>query len=184
MPTEAESLIDPIHKSFAKIAKKLIYDEGINDPASGLKYDEAVEEAQGFALDELIEELEEFASRLMKPRPTLIEALLLTFLKNLPGVERIRQSVKVLPIEGKLREDKMPMYIDLIERALKDAVDRGVLEAGEVDAAVIRQRVADADLTEATNEPESSGKNARVAAALEEYNQANMDIASLVRKAG
>lgn len=184
LPPEAESLIDPIHKSFANIAKKLIYDEGINDVASGLKYDEAVEEAEGFALDDLIAKLEEFASRLMKPRPTLIEAFLLTFVKNLPGADRIRQSVKVLPIEGKSREDKVPMYIDSIERVLKDAVVGGVLEASEVDAAVTRQRVADANLTEAVNKLESSNKNVKVADALDEYNQANATIASLVRKAG
>ncbi len=74
------------------------------------------------------------------------------------------------------------MHIDDIERALKDAVDRGVLEADEVDTAVTRQRVADADLTEATNQSDSPGKYTRVAEALDEYNQANADIATLCRK--
>jgi hypothetical protein len=74
------------------------------------------------------------------------------------------------------------MHIDDIERALKDAVDRGTLDADEVDAAVTRQRVADADLTEVTNEPDSPGKYTRVAEAIDEYNQANEQIASLCRK--
>ena len=74
------------------------------------------------------------------------------------------------------------MHIDDIERALKDAVDRRTLDADEVDAAVTRQRVADADLTEGTNEPDSPGKYTKVAEAINEYNQANEHIASLCRK--
>ena len=70
------------------------------------------------------------------------------------------------------------MHIDDIERALKDAIDRGVLEADEVDAVVSRQRVADANLAKATNEPDSPGKYTRVAETINEYNQANENISN------
>jgi len=77
---------------------------------------------------------------------------------------------------------QVPTHIDHIERMLKDAADREILEADEVDAAVTRRRVADASLTEATDEPDSPSKNATVVEALDEYNQANIDIAKLLGK--
>ena len=91
LSSETRSKVDPLLDRFTKIAEHLLHDEGINDTASSLKYEKAIEVSNSFDLDKFVEELDVYADRLMMPRMSLITALILVFLKNLPGADSIRR---------------------------------------------------------------------------------------------
>ncbi len=77
------------------------------------------------------------------------------------------------------------MEISVIELVLRHAVQRGVLDADDVNAAMGRMWGARAAFLEATKIPqtEPQQKESKMAEALEEFNEASMDVVSLLNSA-
>jgi hypothetical protein len=77
------------------------------------------------------------------------------------------------------------MEISVIELVLRHAVQRGVLDADHVNAAVDRMWGARATFLEATKIPQTRppDKESKMAEALEEFNEASMDVVSLLNSA-
>jgi hypothetical protein len=77
------------------------------------------------------------------------------------------------------------MEISVIELVLRHAVQRGVLDADHVNAAVDRMWGARATFLEATKIPQTrpQDKESKMAEALEEFNEASMDVVSLLNSA-
>ena len=77
------------------------------------------------------------------------------------------------------------MEISVIELVLRHAVQRGVLDADDVNAAVDRMWGARATFLEATKIPQTRPKHkeSKMAEALEEFNEASMDVVSLLNSA-
>jgi hypothetical protein len=77
------------------------------------------------------------------------------------------------------------MEISVIELLLRHAVQRGVLDADHVNAAVDRMWGARATFLEATKIPQTrpQDKESKMAEALEEFNEASMDVVSLLNSA-
>jgi hypothetical protein len=70
--------------------------------------------------------------------------------------------------------------INVIEKILWDAVERGVLDGDTVDEVLVRWHGADTDLQEAQTTTKDMER--RVADALDRYNQATSSVASLVNR--
>jgi hypothetical protein len=79
----------------------------------------------------------------------------------------------------------MNMEISVIELVLRHAVQRGALDADDVNAAVDRMWGARARFLEATKMPQARPqlKESKMAEALEEFNEASMDVVSLLNSA-
>jgi hypothetical protein len=79
----------------------------------------------------------------------------------------------------------MSMEISVIELVLRHAVQRGVLDADDVNAAVDRMWGARAVFLEATKIPQTrpQEKESKMAEALEEFNEVSMDVVSLLKSA-
>ena len=77
------------------------------------------------------------------------------------------------------------MEISVIELLLRHAVQRGVLDADHVNVAVDRMWGARATFLEATKIPQTrpQDKESKMAEALEEFNEASMDVVSLLNSA-
>lgn len=83
--------IEPLLDSLTKVAGLLLYDEGIDDPASYLKYDEAMSLADTLRLDRLIDDLEDHVERLVWPKLPFLAATFLYLVGELPGAKHLRQ---------------------------------------------------------------------------------------------
>jgi hypothetical protein len=79
----------------------------------------------------------------------------------------------------------MSMEISVIEVVLRHAVQRGVLDADDVNAAVDRMWGARATFQEAVKIPQTTPqeKESKMAQALEEFNEASMDVVDLLNRA-
>jgi hypothetical protein len=77
------------------------------------------------------------------------------------------------------------MEISVIELVLRHAVQRGVLDADDVNAAVDRMWGARATFLEATKIPQTrpQDKESKMAEALEEFNEVSKDVISLLNSA-
>ena len=77
------------------------------------------------------------------------------------------------------------MEISVIELVLRHAVQRGVLDADDVNAAVDRMWGARAAFLEATKIPQTrpQQKESKMAESLEEFNEVSADVVSLLRTA-
>ena len=77
------------------------------------------------------------------------------------------------------------MEISVIELVLRHAVQRGALDADDVDAAVDRMWAARATFLEATNIPQTrpQDKESKMAEALGEFNEVSKDVISLLTSA-
>ncbi len=77
------------------------------------------------------------------------------------------------------------MEISVIELVLRHAAQRGVLDADDVNAVMGRMWGARAAFLEATKIPqtEPQQKESKMAEALEEFNEASMDVVSLLNSA-
>jgi hypothetical protein len=77
------------------------------------------------------------------------------------------------------------MEISVIELVLRHAVQRGVLDADDVNAAVDRMWGARATFLEATKIPQTrpQDKESKMAEALEEFNEVSKDVVSLLNSA-
>ena len=62
------------------------------------------------------------------------------------------------------------MDINVVEQVLSEAIERGALNAGQVDEVVVQMRGADTDLAEA--QAATQDRDRRVAEALDRFNQA------------
>jgi hypothetical protein len=80
---------------------------------------------------------------------------------------------------------RMSMEISVIELVLRHAVQRGVLDADDVNAAVDRMWSARAAFLEATKIPQSKPqeKERKMAEALEEFNEVSTDVVGLLNRA-
>ena len=80
---------------------------------------------------------------------------------------------------------RMSMEISVIELVLRHAVQRGVLDADDVNAAVDRMWSARAAFLEATKIPQSrpQEKERKMAEALEEFNEVSTDVVGLLNRA-
>ncbi len=80
---------------------------------------------------------------------------------------------------------RMSMEISVIELVLRHAVQRGALDADDVNAAVDRMWGARATFLEATKIPQTrpQRKESKMAEALEEFNEVSMDVVSLFNAA-
>jgi hypothetical protein len=79
----------------------------------------------------------------------------------------------------------MNVEISVIEQVLRHAVQRGVLDADDVNAAVDRMWSARAAFLEATKIPQSrpQEKERKMAEALEEFNEVSTDVVGLLNRA-
>ena len=77
------------------------------------------------------------------------------------------------------------MEISVIEQVLRDAVRRGVLDEGEVNAAVDRMWGARATFMEAVKIPQTTPqeKESKMAQAIEEFNDVSTDVIGLLNRA-
>ena len=77
------------------------------------------------------------------------------------------------------------MEISVIEVVLRHAVQRGVLDADDVNAAVDRMWGARATFMEAvkTSQTRPQEKESKMAQALEEFNEVSMDVVDLLNAA-
>ena len=77
------------------------------------------------------------------------------------------------------------MEISVIEQVLRNAVQRGVLDEDEVNAAVDRMWGARATFQEALKIPQSTPqeKESKMAQALEEFNEVSTDVVDLLNTA-
>ena len=80
---------------------------------------------------------------------------------------------------------RMSMEISVIELVLRHAVQRGVLDADDVNAAVDRMWGARAAFLEATKIPQTrpQEKESKMAEALEEFNEVSTDVVDLLNRA-
>ena len=80
---------------------------------------------------------------------------------------------------------RMSMEISVIELVLRHAVQRGVLDADDVNAVMDRMWGARATFLEATKIPQTrpQDKENKMAEALEEFNEVSMDVISLLNSA-
>ena len=80
---------------------------------------------------------------------------------------------------------RMSMEIGVIELVLRHAVQRGALDADDVNAAVDRMWGARATFLEATKIPQTrpQQKESKMAEALEAFNEVSMDVVSLLKSA-
>jgi hypothetical protein len=80
---------------------------------------------------------------------------------------------------------RMSMEISVIELVLRHAVQRGALDADDVNAAVDRMWGARATFLEATKIPQTrpQQKESKMAEALEAFNEVSMDVVSLLKSA-
>ena len=85
---------------------------------------------------------------------------------------------------GNARERTI-MEISVIELVLRHAVQRGVLDADDVNEAMDRMWGARATFLEATKIPQTrpQQKENKMAEALEEFNEVSADVVSLLRSA-
>jgi hypothetical protein len=79
------------------------------------------------------------------------------------------------------RETENAMDINVIEQVLSDAVERGALNADQVDEVVVQMRGADTDLAEA--QAATQDRDRRVAEALDRFNQATSSAVRLLNMA-
>jgi hypothetical protein len=86
---------------------------------------------------------------------------------------------------GANARERTIMEISVIELVLRHAVQRGVLDADDVNAAVDRMWGARATFLEATKIPQTrpQHKENKMAEALEEFNEVSMDVVSLLNSA-
>jgi hypothetical protein len=79
----------------------------------------------------------------------------------------------------------MSMEISVIELVLRHAVQRGVLDADDVNAAVDRMWGAVASFKEAVKIPQTAPqeKESKMAEALEEFNEVSNDVVGLLNTA-
>ena len=77
------------------------------------------------------------------------------------------------------------MEMSVIELVLRHAVQRGVLDADDVNAAMDRMWGSRAAFLEATKIPQTrpQDKESKMAEALEEFNEVSMDVVSLLTSA-
>lgn len=77
------------------------------------------------------------------------------------------------------------MEISVIELVLRHAVQRGILDAAEVNAAVDSMWNSVATFKEAVKIPQTrpQDKESKMAEALEEFNEASMNVVGLLRTA-
>ena len=77
------------------------------------------------------------------------------------------------------------MEISVIELVLRHAVQRGALDADDVNAAVDRMWGSRATYLQATRIPQTrpQRKESKLAEALEEFNEASMDVVTLLNSA-
>ena len=73
------------------------------------------------------------------------------------------------------------MDINVVEQVLSEAVERGALNAGQVDEVVVQMRGADTDLAEA--QAATQDRERRVAEALDRFNQATSSAVRLLNMA-
>ena len=87
-------------------------------------------------------------------------------------------------MSGNARERTI-MEISVIELVLRHAVQRGVLDADDVNEAVDRLWGARATFLEATKIPQTrpQQKESKMAEALEEFNEVSADVVSLLNSA-
>ena len=88
-------------------------------------------------------------------------------------------------ILGANARERTIMEISVIELVLRHAVQRGALDADDVNAAVDRMWGARATFLEATKLPQTrpQHKESKMAEALEEFNEVSMDVVSLLNSA-
>jgi hypothetical protein len=86
---------------------------------------------------------------------------------------------------GANARERTIMEISVIELVLRHAVQRGVLDADDVNAAVDRLWGARATFLEATKirQTRPQHKENKMAEALEEFNEVSMDVVSLLNSA-
>jgi hypothetical protein len=79
----------------------------------------------------------------------------------------------------------MSMEISVIELVLRSAVQRGVLDAAEVDAAVDRMWSAVATFQQAQKTPQDTpqDRERKMAEALEEFDEVSTDVVGLLNRA-
>jgi hypothetical protein len=73
------------------------------------------------------------------------------------------------------------MEISVIVQVLRDAAARGILDEADVDAAADRMWGAVAKFKEAQKTPQD--KESKMAAAIEEFNEASTDVIGLLNRA-
>ena len=73
------------------------------------------------------------------------------------------------------------MDINVVEQVLSEAIERGALNAGQVDEVVVQMRGADTDLAEA--QAATQDRERRVAEALDRFNQATSSAVRLLNMA-
>ena len=80
---------------------------------------------------------------------------------------------------------RIGMEISVIEQVLREAVRRGVLDEGEVNAAVDRMWGARATFMEAVKIPQTTPqeKESKMAQAIEEFNGVSTDVIGLLNRA-
>ena len=79
------------------------------------------------------------------------------------------------------RETENAMDINVIEQVLSEAVERGALNADQVDEVVVQMRGADTDLAEA--QAATQDRERSVAEALDRFNQATSSAVRLLNMA-
>ena len=86
---------------------------------------------------------------------------------------------------GANARERTIMEISVIELVLRHAVQRGVLDADDVNAAVERLWGARATFLEATKIPQTrpQQKESKMAEALEEFNEVSTDVVGLLNRA-
>ncbi len=83
LPPEIESTVDEILDELTGVAHLLLYDEGMDDSVSSLRYAYAVEAWEASEVDNLTEDLEEQAASLITPKMSWPRALLLVLWDDL-----------------------------------------------------------------------------------------------------
>ncbi len=73
------------------------------------------------------------------------------------------------------------MDINVVEQVLSEAIERGALNADQVDEVVVQMRGADTDLAEA--QAATQDRERRVAEALDRFNQATSSAVRLLNMA-
>jgi hypothetical protein len=86
---------------------------------------------------------------------------------------------------GANARERTIMEISVIELVLRHAVQRGVLDADDVNVAIDRMWGARAAFLEVTKIPQTKPqqKESKMAEALEEFNEVSMDVVSLLNSA-
>jgi polyhydroxyalkanoate synthesis regulator phasin len=79
------------------------------------------------------------------------------------------------------RETENAMDMNVVEQVLSEAVERGALNADQVDEVVVQMRGADTDLAEA--QAATQDRERRVAEALDRFNQATSSAVRLLNMA-